>query len=322
MKLKTFFAASIPEAMSEIRHVFGENAVIVSSFRTKDKGVKLVVATEENTDLSHGPIQEEIHKNESRRAYFKKVLRQRHLSDELIERLVGALSRKGVKTPEEKFLPRALAELYAYKSIEPLKKNGLFVFVGTGGCGKTTVVSKLALHARIQKIKTALITLDTQKVSGVAELMRYAGLMDMSCTVIQDWEKLNETVTVLRLNYDLILIDTPALNPYNSADIIRLKTIKTQVSDADMIYVQQAGLDYHEAQMQGVFFAKAGATKMIVTKTDAAMNYGGFLQSAVFSAFQFAGFSRSEKIADYLVEATPENLSRLLKNGLVDGDEE
>ena len=322
MKLKTFFAASIPEAMSEIRHVFGENAVIVSSFRTKDKGVKLVVATEENANISQGPIQEEIRKNEQRRTYFKKVLSHRYLSDELIERFVSALSRKGSKTPEEKFLTRALTELYSYKSIEPLKKNGLFVFVGTGGCGKTTVVAKLALQAKIQKIKTALITLDTQKAGGATELVRYAGLMNMSCTVIDDWEKLNETVTVLRLNYDLILIDTPALNPYDTEDVARLKTIKTQVSDADIIYVQAAGLDCHEAQTQGVVFARAGCTRFIVTKTDTAMSYGGFLQSAVFSAFQFAGFGRSNKITDDLAEATPENLARLLKNGLMDGEEE
>lgn len=82
MKLKTFFAASIPEAMSEIRQIFGENAVIISSYRTKDKGVKLIVATEENEKSAPGLIHEEMRKNEQRRTYFQKILAHRQVSGE------------------------------------------------------------------------------------------------------------------------------------------------------------------------------------------------------------------------------------------------
>ncbi len=322
MKLKTFMADSIPEAMSEIRRVFGENAVIVSSFRSQECGVKLIVATEENYDTPDTPIQEEQHKNEQRRNYFETALKHLYLSAGMIERLVGAVARKSSKTTEDKLLKLALSELYTYKSIEPLKKNGVFVFVGTGGCGKTTAVGKVAWHAKTQKIKTAVITLDTRKAGSVNELVRYASLMDMSCTVLSDWEQLNETVTMLRLNYDLILIDTPAFNPYLASDVVRLQQIKTQVADADMIYVQPAGLDCHEAQTQGIVFAKAGCTRLLVSKLDAAVGYGGFLQSAVFSAYQFAGFMDSGKITDYIGAATVDNLVRLLKHGSVDGEEE
>ncbi len=322
MKLKTFMANSIPEAMSEIRRVFGENAVIVSSFRTKERGVKLIVATEESPETSETPIQEELRKNEQRHNYFETVLKHRSLPAALIERFVGAVARKSMKTAEDKLLKAAVSELYTYKSIEPLKKSGLCVFAGSGGCGKTTAVAKIAWHAKIQKIKTALITLDTRKAGSVTELVRYAALMDMSCTVLSDWEQLNETVTMLRLNYDLILIDTPALNPYQPVDVTRLQQIRTQVADADMIYVQAAGMDCYEAQTQGIVFAKAGCTRMLVTKLDAAVSYGGFLQSALFSAYQFVGFVCSGKVTDYICAATPDNLVRLLKNGSVDGEEE
>lgn len=320
MKLKTFFAASIPEAMSEIRQIFGENAVIISSYRTKDKGVKLIVATEENEKSAPGLIHEEMRKNEQRRTYFQKILAHRQVSGEFIERLVGALVHKSAKTAEEKLLPRALSELYAYKSIEPLKKNGLLVFVGTAGCGKTTAIAKIAWHAKTLKTKTALISLDTRKPAH--ELARYADLLNASYTTLSDWQKLNETVTMLRLNYDLILIDTPAFNPYDKADIDRLKTIKIQVADADLIYVQAAGADCHEAQTRGAVFARYGCTQVLVSQIDLATSYGGFLQSAVFSAYQLAGFMRSAKITDFIEPATPENLAALLKTGKTEGDDE
>ena len=48
MKLKTFFAPNIPQAIEEIRSIYGDNAVIISTTRTSSNGVKLIVATEEN----------------------------------------------------------------------------------------------------------------------------------------------------------------------------------------------------------------------------------------------------------------------------------
>ena len=107
MKLKTFFADSIPSAMSDIRQVFGEKAVIVSSFRTNDKGVRLIVATEEQDVFFNSPIQDEMRKSKQRRTFFKNMLSHRHLSDEYIERLVNAVARKSIKTSEDKLLSRA-----------------------------------------------------------------------------------------------------------------------------------------------------------------------------------------------------------------------
>ncbi len=322
MKLKTFFADSIPSAMSDIRQVFGEKAVIVSSFRTNDKGVRLIVATEEQDVFFNSPIQDEMRKSKQRRTFFKNMLSHRHLSDEYIERLVNAVARKSIKTSEDKLLSRALSEMYAYKSIEPLKKNGLYVFMGTAGCGKTTVVSKLAFHTKALKIKTALVTLDTRKSKQSSELLRYAHLMQIPCTTLHEWDKLNETVTMLRLNHDLILIDTPSLNPYHTEDIARMHMIKTQLSDAELVYVQPAGLDYHEARAQGCVFAHQGCTEMVITKTDMSTAYNGFLQSALFSAFRLAGLSESPYITDYLKEITPDKLASLLKNGVSEGEDE
>ena len=47
MKIKTIFAPSIPKAMEEIRDLYGEQAIIISTSRVSNKGVKLIIATEE-----------------------------------------------------------------------------------------------------------------------------------------------------------------------------------------------------------------------------------------------------------------------------------
>ncbi len=313
MKLKTFFADSIPAAMTAVKQTFGENAVIISSGRLPNHTVRLVVAIEEKETEADFPDQEI---RQKRAAHFQNLLAPHGVFDSYYERLLNALSRKSAKLTEEKWLVAALEEMYVYKSIAPLKKNDVYVFLGAAGSGKTTAVAKAAFQAKSSHLKVACITLDRQKVCGAAELERSAGWMNIVCTCLSDISKLNETVTVLRLTHDVILIDTPAYNPYNPSDLERINEIKTQLSDAEMIYTQQAGLDCKEAETQGALFAKAGCTVLLGTKLDGARTVGGLLQTALFGSYQWGGWSKSNKITDYLLEAGSGTLNNIIRGML------
>ncbi len=313
MKLKTFFADNIPEAMMAVKQTFGENAVIISSGRLPNHQVRLVVAIEENNPEQNS-LDQEI--RQKRAAYFQNLLASHGVFDSYYERLLNALSRKSVKLTEEKWLVTALEEMYVYKSIAPLKKNDVYVFLGSAGSGKTTALIKAAFQAKSNRLKVACITLDRQKVCGAAELERSAGWMNIVCTCLNDLARLNETVTVLRLSHDVILIDTPAYNPYNPADLAQINEIKTQLSDAEMIYTQQAGLDCKEAETQGALFAKAGCTVLLGTKLDLAHSVGGLLQTALFGSYQWGGWSKSNKLTDYLLEAGSGTLNNIIRGML------
>lgn len=321
MKLKTFLAPTIPEAMSSVRQVFGENAVIISSVRTPDNSVRLIVASD--NDIQEKPNQSPTDSlSQQRLIYFQSVLETHHLPESFFIRLLNSTVRRSSKTTEEKLLISVLDDIYDFKSVEPAQKNGLYVFIGNSGCGKTTTVVKLAMHAKLNKLKVACVTLDRKKVCGALELARYLGWLDVHCTYLNDISKLNETITVLRLSYDVIFIDTPAYNPYDIKDLNEIKQIKTQVSEANMVYIQQAGMDCTEAQTQGVLFAKAGCTILLGSKLDTARNYGGLLQTALFSSYQWGGWTKSCKVSDYVLKATPEHLSRIVKGILVEKEED
>lgn len=319
MKLKTFSAANMPQAMSDIRQVFGDNAVIISSLRCPDNTVRLIVATEEK-EAALGADDE--NRRAIRRQYFKNLLEPHGVSDSYYERLLNAISRKSAKLAEDKWLSAALEELYVFKSIEPLHKNGLYVFLGAAGSGKTLAVAKTAFYAKTNKLKVACITLDKKKACGAAELARYAGWMNISCSYLNEISKLNETVTMLRLSHEVILIDTPAYNPYSEEDLNQVRQIKTQLSDGEMIYVQPAGMDYKEARRQGALFAKAGCTTLLGSKLDLTRHYGGLLESALFGSYQWGGWSNSNKITDYLLEAGSGNLNNILRGILSKREED
>ena len=97
MKIKTLFAPSIPKAMEEIRDLYGEQAVIISTSRVLNKGIKLIIATEEKTteaDLFSSINDEKI---EQRRVFFQDMLKHLSFPDEFIERLALTSLKKTIK---------------------------------------------------------------------------------------------------------------------------------------------------------------------------------------------------------------------------------
>lgn len=314
MKLKTFFSPNVPSAMEEIRTLFGEDAIIVSAHRTDNKGVKLIVATEEkNTDKNLNQKLSDP-KNQNRFSFFQEALKHHHLPNSFIERLVQNTQRKNSKTADERLITYAISETFNFKSIFPPQNNRIYILAGNAGSGKTLTALKMAFQAKKDKKKPALITLDTFKTGGSFELATAAQLMKIPCTVLKETKSLNETVTMMRLNADYIIIDTPALNPYLSLHLDRLKAIKQQITEAEMILTMQGGLETSEAITQGALFAKAGCSSLIATKLDCSKMYGSLLQTALNNQLSFAGFSLSGKVTDALVDATPISLTRLLCN--------
>ncbi|MBQ8250842.1 MAG: hypothetical protein IJY92_02890 [Alphaproteobacteria bacterium] len=311
MKLKTFFAPSIPQAMEEIRELYGEQAVIISSTRILNKGVKLIVATEEKTsEADLFSSLNDSHKKQ-RKIFFQKALKQQTIPDEFIERLTLASLKKNIKTPDEKLLTHAFDELFHFKPLYPIETNSIYVFVGNAGSGKTLTLKKMALQAKKEHLKPSIVTLDTQKSGAVSDIKNFAKMLQIPCTVTKDIKTLNETVTMMRLSSNYILVDTPSINPYKIDELEKLKSIKHQISDAQFILTMPAGLDFQEATAQGALFSKNGCHLLIATKLDCAHNYFNILQTLLYNQLYMAAFCFSNKIIDTPIEASAQNLTKL-----------
>lgn len=309
MKLKTFFSPDMPTAMNEIREHLGEDAIVVSAHRIENKGIKLIVATEgkqvEADDKQNL-------KNKERFNYFQKALQLHDLPESFIERLVQNTQRKSGKATDERLLAAAFNELFSFCSVYPPQNNRVYVLVGNAGSGKTRCAVKMAFQAQKAKLKPALVTLDTVKIGGSTELETVAKMMKIPCTIVRDIKDLNETITIIRLSANYIIVDVPAFNPYLSTHLEKLKSIKQQLSDAEMILTMPAGLNTQESITQGSLFAKSGCSSLIATKLDCARTYGNLLQTTLHNQLNWAGLSISDKISDALFETTPSTLSHIL----------
>lgn len=320
MKLKTFISPSMPAAMEEIRSLFGENAVIVSSSNLENRGVKLIVATEEES------IEESIQKKladkrtKEREVYFKNILKQHHLPNVFIHRLVQAIARKSSKQADGKLLANAFEEVFHFKPLYPIQKN-IYVIAGAHGSGKTLAIQKMAFQAKKEKLKTAIVSLDTIKSGAVQEMQQIANMMKIPFTVVSQIKDLNEVLTMMRLSADYILVDTPGINPYAGAQLNKLKAIRQQLSDAVFMFTMPAGLEIQESITQSALFARIGYTNLIATKTDCASSYSGLLMAGIHNQLQWRALGFSSAIQVPLQEATASALADLCaKNDLFENE--
>ena len=93
--------------------------------------------------------------------------------------------------------------------------------VGPSGVGKTTAAAKLAaLHALDPDLEVALLSLDNYRVAASDQLKVYADIIGVSAAVVADQVELDEALEKF-CRYDLVLIDTPGINP-RDAVLIRM----------------------------------------------------------------------------------------------------
>ena len=97
------------------------------------------------------------------------------------------------------------------------------VFMGTSGAGKTTTVAKLAAHFAIARNKAvALITFDDVRIGALDQIRVYARIIGVPLAVVSNRSELKKHMKRFK-DKDLVLIDTPGLNPKDDVQIGELQ---------------------------------------------------------------------------------------------------
>jgi flagellar biosynthesis protein FlhF len=108
-------------------------------------------------------------------------------------------------------------------SVKPLAiergQKRRIALVGPSGVGKTTAAAKLAaLHALEPDLEVALLSLDNYRVAATDQLRVYADIIGIPAAVVSDRAEMDEALEKF-CRHDLVLIDTPGINPRDAAPI-------------------------------------------------------------------------------------------------------
>lgn len=123
-------------------------------------------------------------------------------------------------------------------SVKPLAiKRGQqrrVVLVGPSGVGKTTAAAKLAaLHTLDPDLEVALLSLDNYRVAASDQLRVYAEIIGVPAAVVADQAELGEALEKFS-RHDLVLIDTPGINPRNAAPIRMLSGMLDKIDGVEV----------------------------------------------------------------------------------------
>jgi flagellar biosynthesis protein FlhF len=322
MRLKTFQAKSMSEAMRLIKDALGEDAIIVSSRDEPGGGVRVTAAIEQVNPEPEKPaaiLSREIPQTDAGGPEDPDLIAER-VTDTLLRHRVPAsvtdklLTAIMVQPPSDTrtALSRALAKIFGFRDLTPIGRASPtpLMLVGPPGAGKTLMSAKLAARHVMDGHKPVVITTDTARAGGVEQLKAFLDIMGLPLLVAPTAADLRAHLAG-RDPAAQVIIDTGGLNPFDAQEMKDLARIMA-AQKTETALVLPAGMDAEESAEIAMTFEILGVTRLIPTRLDFARRLGGVLSAAERAALSFSVDSHTAQVANGILPLTAEHLADLL----------
>lgn len=327
MRLKTFQAKTMSDALRQIKETLGEDAIIVSS-RDEPGGVRVTAAIEQVNPDADKP-QEALRRETLHTAPTAgqpevedpDLIAERVTDTMLRHRVPAGVTDKIVSTlmtlpagNTETTLARALAKIFGFRDLGiHSKAQTPLMLVGPPGAGKTLMTAKLAARQVIEGHAPAVFTTDTARAGGVEQLKAFLDILKLPLHVAPTAQDLQRKLADLPA-HSQIIIDTGGLNPFDAQEMKELARMMA-VQKTETALVLPAAIDAEESAEIAMTFEILGVTRLIPTRLDFARRLGGLLSAAERAALSFACASHTAQVANGTMPLTPDTLARLLLQG-------
>ncbi|MBI3446970.1 MAG: GTP-binding protein [Magnetospirillum sp.] len=313
MHLKSFTAPTMAEAMELVRQELGEDAIIVSTQRAAgSKGVRITAALESaDADQAIAEILEGVSESNSGTAEaVRKALADHGVPARLVDRLVNAARTADIADPTL----ACAAALEAGFTFAHLPEHGAprpFMLVGPNGSGKSIAAAKLAARSVLKQRQVGVITCDNIRAGAVEQLAAFTSILEIDLVRARGPESLARVVESTAGLFDLIVIDSPGLNPFKQSDMDYLQAL-VEAADVEPVLVLAAGGDPEEAAEIGEAFAGIGATRLFASRLDTTRRLGAVLAAAEAGQLAFCDVSASPHVASGISPISAIALARLI----------
>ncbi len=313
MRLKSFIAPTVSDAMAQIRATLGDDAVIVATHHGDGGGVRVTAAVEQPDAPPFAAAAAHEPESAAPAASFVDIVYdgiRRHgvpavIGEELLE-LVGGYETSDATTA----LAAALHKTFRFSPLSREVRSRPLFLVGPPGSGKTQTAAKLAARGLMDRRSVALFTTDTARTGGRARLAAFAGALKLSMLTADDPGTLADGLAGVE-GFELTVIDSAGCNHLDGADLARLGRFLA-FDGVEPLLILPAGLDPVDAGDIGLAFGELGVDRMVVSRIDLSRRLGSALAAAYAANLAFAETSDTPKIKDGLAPADPLALARLL----------
>lgn len=189
--------------------------------------------------------------------------------------------------------------------------NKLKLFTGISGSGKSTGIAKIATKIKMQQQTCCIVSTDWKKAGANLGLEAFAKILGVDFYFCQDARSLYNLLKSIKNKYEIILVDTPGVNPFDTQEVNNL-TEFTQVEKFDTILISDSGRNTQEAVEFGSMFYNLGARYLLATRFDLTHRIGSVISLANQFQFGICYGSVSDSIAHGLKQIDSQILAKIL----------
>ena len=304
MRLRSFNAPTMKEAMAAVKAELGPDAVILATEQI-GQAVKVTAALDREALLATpagGPTLDPLEA-------IVQALDFHRLPGTLAERLAFSAEHFLLESPQQA-LAGALRQRFPSQPIAERKPTRPIMLVGLPGAGKTATLAKLLARAKIRDWPAVAVTCDVVKAGAVEQLGTNTKALQVPAYRAKDADMLRRAVAQAPEGA-FVVIDTVGSNPLDNGDLDHIHVLAESVK-AELVLVMAAGGCPIEGGELAQLYADAGAQRLVPTRIDAARRLGGILSACEAGKFAFAEFGTSPEIASGLEIVSADRLADLL----------
>lgn len=346
MRIKSYFAKSVTEAMERARLELGPDAMIIASNKTSGEAARLgtyevvfgladqpATTVQAPTKSNEGLERLRARMEDMRKSVSKKreqvsaakapvagritaVLKSSGFPMDLADEL-GANVQNRCRDGNQDILGGMRAELNHRIRVAP-KPAAKLALVGPAGAGKTTTLVKLAVTYGVAKHRRVrLISTDTHRLGGTDLLRRYAEAMGVAFETPANLEGLHHTLQQDERGC-LTLIDTPGLSERNTESGAALGSFLAKRADIDVHLVLPSYAGCEELTGMAARFRSFVPSKLLFTGLDNCSNVGPMLAFALQRETAISYLGTGPEVPEDLEEAAAGSLTARLLPSLMD----
>ncbi len=237
-------------------------------------------------------------------------LTEHGLSDKIASELSRSVDAAGIGDNPELVKSYIIEEIESRIKVESENhhKRKMVMLIGSTGVGKTTTIAKLTARYGLELdpgMSIALVNLDSFRVGAYEQLDHYAKQMYVEHIKVDSVDEFPDVLQRLE-RYDLVLIDTAGISPYDTGRLIKtiefLKNKKEYLIEISLVIAATA----KQEDIEDIYehFSFLSVDNVILTKFDETKHIGEILSFVIENDLPISYISNGQNVPNDIEPAT------------------